>query len=76
MQSAPGLEDMARRVGRPSKAKDDQAVPVPVRFPQQLLDRVDALVDARPDGAMRSQVIREATAIGLDVLEARFKGRK
>jgi hypothetical protein len=73
-----GQDEMAKRIGRPPKPEDDLAVLVPVRYPRPIIERADAICEKRPDQPQRSQVMREAVAIGLDVLEQRagIKGRK
>jgi hypothetical protein len=64
------------RMGRPPKPEDEHAVQISTRWPGPIIERVDALTEARPDQPTRAQVMREAMAIGLDVLEQRQKGRK
>lgn len=66
---------MARKssVGRPPKADADQLVLVPIRFPPDLLDRIDAQCAGRADGPSRSAMIRELVVKGL---EAEARGRK
>ena len=59
---------MARKlsVGRPPKAEANQLALVPIRFPRELLDRIDAECAARADGPSRSAMIRELVVMGLD----------
>jgi predicted DNA-binding protein len=64
------------RMGRPPKPEDEHAVQFSTRWPPGLIERVDALAEARPDQPSRAQVMREAIALGLDALEQRLKGRK
>lgn len=59
--------------GRPMKDPSERAVQVAVRFPPALLAEVDAIRDARKDGADRSAVVRELVVAGI---EARARGRK
>lgn len=70
------LDDMAKRIGRPTKPEDEHAMLVSTRWPRALIERVDAICELRPDQPVRSAVMREALALGLDALEQRLKGRK
>jgi len=65
------------RIGRPPKPEDEHAVLVSTRWPRAMIERADAICEARPDQPVRAAVMREAMAIGLDELERRLsKGRK
>ena len=48
------------------KDAGERLVQVAVRFPPALLAEVDAIRDARKDGADRSTVVRELVVAGID----------
>ena len=59
---------MARR-GRPPKGKETMLNPVTVRFTKAMMERVEAIMVERIDGADKGQVIRELVAKGLETLD-------
>lgn len=59
------------RVGRPALPKGQQQTLVPVRFPPDLIERLDAEIEARGDGMSRSALIRLYVAEGLAGAEKR-----
>jgi hypothetical protein len=61
------------RVGRPSKPASEIQTLVPVRFPPDLIERMDLELLARGDGQSRSGLIREYVAAALTRAE---RGRK
>jgi metal-responsive CopG/Arc/MetJ family transcriptional regulator len=66
-------DDMRKKTaGRPPKAQGTLLVQVPVRFPQPMVDEVDAERGARLDAPDRSAMIRELVA---EALEARRRLR-
>jgi predicted DNA-binding protein len=72
------MSKKVRRVGRPPKPEEQKKGQVAVRFPPELEARIERLIQLRSDEPSKSVVIREATALGMDILEARLAkaGRK
>jgi L-alanine-DL-glutamate epimerase-like enolase superfamily enzyme len=71
-----GFDDMKKPVGRPPKAEDELSIHIGTRWPRPLIERVDAIAEARPDAPVRAAVMREALALGLDEMELRMKPRR
>ena len=67
------MQQVKKKIGRPRKPAAEQGQLVAVRWPPGLIERADALAEGRPDKPLRSSIMREALAAGLDVLERRRK---
>jgi hypothetical protein len=50
--------------------------PVTVRFTKAMMDRIEAIMAERIDGADKGQVIRELVARGLEAVDAERKAKK
>ena len=58
---------MARKTaGRPAMPEAEKQTLVPLRFPPELLARIDAEREWRLDGPSRSAIIRELIVLGLE----------
>jgi hypothetical protein len=65
MENTESIMSKRTRVGRPPMAEDQQQVLVPVRFPPELLDRIDEERSSRLSRPSRSAIIRELVETGL-----------
>jgi len=65
------MKKAAKSRGRPPEQGEKAMKQIAVRLPVELLDRAEKIVEDRYGQPDRSDILREALAAGLDVLEGR-----
>jgi len=65
------MKKAAKPRGRPPEQGEKAMKQIAVRLPVELLDRAEKIVEDRYGQPDRSDILREALAAGLDVLEGR-----
>ena len=64
------------KMGRPPMGTEAMMSPMPVRFPKEMRDRIEAIRAQRLDKPEVSAVIRELIAEALEARAAKVKGKR